>query len=78
MELEELREIFVMLAEKGLNPQLCDTPVPYYDTAVMCGKPKMVVEGWPENYMFPKELLSLNPEVMVRAQGDSLWQQCCI
>lgn len=72
MDLEELKEIFVMLAEKGLNPQLCDTPVPYYDTPVMCGNPTMVFEGRPEDFMFPKELLSLNPEIMVRAQGDSM------
>jgi hypothetical protein len=32
MTTEELKEIFVMLAKQGLNPQLCDTPVPLFDS----------------------------------------------
>ena len=38
----ELTEIFQRLEEQGWEPQVCDTPVPYYDTPVPCGKPTEV------------------------------------
>lgn len=72
MELEELREIFVMLAARGLDPQLCDTPVPYYDTPIMCGDPTTAYENKPEEFLLPQNLVSMNPEFMVRAKGDSM------
>ena len=33
---QELREIFQLLEAQGLRPQLCDTPVPYYEEAAPC------------------------------------------
>ena len=38
MELpEELKETFALLEAQGLNPQFCDTPVPYFDAGIPCG-----------------------------------------
>lgn len=34
---EELQQIFAEMEAAGLNPRLCDTPVPYYDTSVVAG-----------------------------------------
>ena len=72
MTTEELKEIFVMLAKKGLNPQLCDTPLPFFDSPVRCGDPTMVYDDSKDFFMFPKELLSIYPEFMCRAKGDSM------
>ena len=33
---QELQELFQLLETQGLRPQLCDTPVTYYDNAVHC------------------------------------------
>lgn len=32
--IEEMQQIFRELEAAGMDPQLCDTPVPYYDAAV--------------------------------------------
>ena len=72
MTAEELKEIFVLLAKQGLNPQLCDTPLPFYESPVMCGDPTMISDERGDDYMFPKELVSISPEFMCRAKGDSM------
>ena len=36
---EELQQIFAEMEAAGLNPRLCDTPVPYYDTSVVAELP---------------------------------------
>lgn len=72
MDTEELKEIFIMLAKEGLDPQLCDTSVPYFNTAIMCGDPTTVYEDEPDEFMLPKELVSMNPEFTVRAKGNSM------
>ncbi|MBQ9666231.1 MAG: hypothetical protein IJV33_07155 [Bacteroidaceae bacterium] len=73
MDENELKKIFEALRAAGWEPMLCDTPVPYYDNAVMCGVPADVgdvVED--EVRMMPKEFLSMQPEFMVKVQGDSM------
>ena len=72
MTIEELKEIFVMLAKQGLDPQLCDTPLPFYESPVMCGNPTMVGDDRGDDIMFPKELVSIHPEFMCKAKGDSM------
>ena len=72
MDIEELKDIFVLLAAKGLDPQLCDTPVPYYDSVVMCGEPTMAYEYKSDEVLLPRELVSLNPEFIVKAKGNSM------
>lgn len=70
---EELRELFRFLYEQGLRPQLCDTPVPYYDNAVHCGSPTGVgdvVEG--EYQWLPRDIVSRDTIIIIRAEGDSM------
>ena len=72
MNEEELKEILKELREQGWNPLLCDTPVPFYDTAVRCGQPMEVYTERPDNIMLPKDLLSMQPEFTIWAKGDSM------
>ena len=70
---EELQEILALLEAQGWNPQLCDTPVPYYDNTVPCGKPTDVGDVVEGNYfMLPHDLVERNSIVIVRAVGDSM------
>ncbi len=39
MNEQELKEILRELEEQGWSPLVCDTPVPFYDTAVRCRQP---------------------------------------
>ena len=50
MNEEELKEILKELREQGWNPLLCDTPVPFYDTAVRCGQPMEVYTERPAGW----------------------------
>ena len=72
MNEKELREIMKQLEEQGWNPLLCDTPVPYYDNPVKCGKPTGVGDVVEEKKMFPREFLSMQPEFVVKVKGDSM------
>ena len=48
---QELQEIIALLGVQGWNPQVCDTPVPVYDSAVPCGNPSDVESA----YTFTRE-----------------------
>ena len=48
---EELRELFRLLDEQGLRPELYDTPVPFYDSHVPCGSPMELGDTRPDGYM---------------------------
>lgn len=69
---EELREMLRQLEQQGWQPQLCDTPVPYYDTPVACGDPKEVFSTPSEKMMLPRDMLSMHPEFTVMVKGDSM------
>ena len=68
----EFKELFRQLEEQGWNPQLCDTPIPYYDTPVMCGEPNGVGDIVNGMMMFPKDFLSMNPEFFIDVKDDSM------
>ena len=72
MDEKELKEIFEDLERQGWQPMVCDSPVPFYDNAVMCGQPNGVGDTVKETMMLPKELLSMQPEFVVKAKGDSM------
>ncbi|MBR4338018.1 MAG: hypothetical protein IKP91_07265 [Bacteroidaceae bacterium] len=71
---EELKELFRELEVQGWNPQLCDTPVPVYETPVHCGDPSelgnMVREG-DEEWM-PRKWTSLGETFLTTVFGDSM------
>ena len=72
MTIEELRELFSDMLSKDLEPMLCDTEVPKYDTKIPCGEPTICYEDSVESVLLPKELLSMNPEFMIPVRGDSM------
>lgn len=72
MDEKELKENLKKLEQQGWKPELCDTPVPYYDNPVMCGNPNDVGDITEEYRMLPKDFLSMQPEFMVTVKGDSM------
>lgn len=69
---EELKELFCDMQDKGLDPMLCDTEVPMYDSPVPCGEPNTCYGESLETVLLPKELLSMHPEFMIPVKGDSM------
>ena len=72
MTIDELKALFLELEKQGLNPMLCDMEIPMYDASVPCGNPTMCSGDNVEMKLFPKELMSLQPEFMVSVKGDSM------
>lgn len=72
MTIDELKALFLELEKQGLKPMLCDTEIPMYDASVPCGNPTMCSGDNVEMKLFPKELMSLQPEFMVSVKGDSM------
>ena len=70
--IEEMQQIFRELAAAGMDPQLCDTPVPYYDSAVQAGLPTdpgdVSLSGW-EN--IPSNMFGTGM-MMLRVRGESM------
>lgn len=69
---KDFQRLLEDLERQGWRPMLCDTPVPFYDNEVVCGVPNGVGDAVRETVMLPKELLSMQPEFLVRAKGDSM------
>lgn len=70
---EELKETFAQLEAQGWNPQLCDTPVPYFDAGIPCGSPREVYEATPDGYILvPRSLVGNDATVIARVTGDSM------
>ena len=70
---QELKEVFELLERSGMNPQLCDTPVPYYENEVPAGiptDPGDIVKG--DYVMLPRELLKWDAVFIVKVRGDSM------
>ena len=73
MNEQQLKEIFEELEKAGMNPQLCDTPVPYYENEVPAGiptDPGDIVKG--EYITLPRELLKWDAVFIVKVKGDSM------
>ena len=72
MDEQELKDIFELLEKQGWKPMLCDTPVPFYDGRVPCGKPNGVGEVECELAMMSREYLPMNRVFMVTVTGESM------
>lgn len=73
MTKEELKELFLDMERCGLQPMLCDTPVPLYETRVPCGEPSMCADDIVDREWMPRDLIStMHPEFMVTVRGDSM------
>ena len=71
MNEEELKEIMLLLENAGWQPQLCDTPLPAYES-VHAGNPTEPGQLPEDMIMMPKAFLSMCPENMVRVIGNSM------
>ena len=70
---EELRELFIALDAQGLNPQMCDTLVPYYANGVPCGMPNDVGDICHDEFdLMPRDMVALNQTFTFNAYGDSM------
>ena len=69
---KDFQRLLEDLERQGWQPMVCDSPVPFYDNAVMCGQPNGVGDVVKETMLLPKELLSMQPEFVVKAKGDSM------
>ena len=70
---QELQEILALLEQQGLRPRLCDTPVPYYDNGVPCGKLQDIGSSYPDGYyMLPHDLVERNTIIIIHAEGNSM------
>ena len=70
---EELRELFIALDAQGLNPQMCDTLVPYYANGVPCGTPNDVGDICHDEFdLMPRDMVALNQTYTFNAHGDSM------
>ena len=68
---QELREVLKLLEDAGWEPQLCDTPIPVYES-VHAGNPEAPSQIPADMALVPKALLSMCPEMMVRVKGNSM------
>lgn len=69
---QELKEVFRDLEEQGWEPRLCDTPVPCFENAVMCGEPADVGDLIWGMEMYPKDFFDNENEFMAMVRGDSM------
>lgn len=70
---QELSELLAMLAQAGLNPQVCDTPVAYDHRAVPCGIPAVAGDSDEGDYcLMPRRLMGSTPEFYINVIGDSM------
>ena len=52
--------MFEQMRAQGLNPRVCDTPVPYYENKVPCGVPAEVGDTTTDEcMMMPRETVHL-------------------
>lgn len=73
MTKEELQQELEFLRSKGLNPMLCDTPIPYVDVPVLAGHPSPAGDAEQGRYvMVPRELLGHNLVFLIDVDGYSM------
>lgn len=72
MDEKELKEMFRELEEQGWEPMLCDTPVPYFENAVMCGTPNDIGDILAGEMLMPKRWVSTDKLFITTVQGDSM------
>lgn len=71
MKDKELKEVLEILEKAGWQPQLCDTPIPVYES-VHAGNPIDPGQIPADMTLVPKALFSLSSEMMVRVSGNSM------
>jgi len=73
MPKDEIQELLDELSSSGVKAMLCDTPVRFIRCKVPCGNPgEPGDEDWNDSILLPKEVLGLNPELYIIAEGNSM------
>lgn len=71
MDEKDYKDILKILEDAGWQPQVCDTPIPVYES-VHAGNPEEPGQIPPDMVLVPRAFLSMYPEAMVRVQGNSM------
>lgn len=69
---EEMKDIFMLLEEAGMNPQLCDKAVPYFDVTVQAGIPTDPGDITPAGMVWMPEDLVNSTMLMLKVRGESM------
>ena len=73
MTTQELKELFEQLVKAGMQPMLCDTPVPFYENEVPAGIPTEPGDAMQGEYvLLPKSLVGLQPTFIITVKGNSM------
>ena len=73
MNEEELQRELERLQAAGLNPMVCDMPVPYVDVPVLAGHPAETGDATNGEYvMLPRQLVGRHPVFLIDAEGLSM------
>ncbi len=72
MNEEEIRELIADMRAKGLDVELCDTPVPVYENPVRAGLPADVGYISSDDVLFPRGMIRAGIDYMIPVQGDSM------
>ena len=68
-----LKPLFTLLDKQGMNPRMCDTPVPFYDRRVPCGSPSEMGDSLPDGYMLlPHGVRGVSSRFSISVSGDSM------
>ena len=69
----ETQEVFELLEKAGMNPEWCDTPVPYFDTSVQAGLPTNPGDiPFAEQLMMAKDMVKGNLTFCINVRGESM------
>ena len=69
--LEEMKEIFKKMEEQGLNPQWCNTPVPYFESPEQAEKFMNSKGITPDGYVWLPEQLVKDSATCAPAEEES-------
>ena len=72
---EEMKEIMETLEKSGMNPRLCNTPVPYYDVCVQAGVPTDPGYIEPAEMVWMSDDLAKQEMLILGVKGESMWMQ---
>ena len=69
----ETQEVFELLEKACMNPEWCDTPVPYFDTSVQAGFPTNPGDiPFAEQLMMAKDMVKGNLTFCINVRGESM------
>ena len=70
--MEDFQEIIELLEKAGMNPQVCNTPIPYFDAGVQAGMLTDPGDTSPSGWVMIPEDLAKSSMLMVTVRGESM------